>query len=265
MDSKISAPAQVAAPTEHLHIPGAAGPLGDPEVLAAPAVPAGEALSREYDYALSVAEAIWRKHYQPDAPHWRPFPDLLSLLTQIDNMTAGLTRRALYAAPVAQAAPAQVAAPDEREAFEAYSRSKPHGGFTLDRYKDPECTQYVHYNTQWAWEAWQARAAAAHQGSAPTAGAPVQPVPGTVAYEFHHPNGHAIVDYSVHTHVGPLTPEKGYVAKPLVYASERDRWADEAMKWRKKYAELRYPGMTREVKANAVESPAPVQPKGNDK
>jgi N-glycosidase YbiA len=56
------------------------------------------------------------------------------------------------------------------------------------------------------------------------------PLPGTVAaqpavdtpviaYEFLHPNGHAIVDYTEHTHVGHLTAEKGYVAKPLVYAA----------------------------------------------
>lgn len=47
----------------------------------------------------------------------------------------------------------------ERERFEAWSKAKPDGGFTLDRYTDPQCDEYVHYNTQWAWEAWQARAA----------------------------------------------------------------------------------------------------------
>jgi hypothetical protein len=41
---------------------------------------------------------------------------------------------------------------------------------------------------------------------------------GIVAYEFRHPNGHAIVDYSEHTPVGRLSAEKGYVARPLVYA-----------------------------------------------
>lgn len=39
-----------------------------------------------------------------------------------------------------------------------------------------------------------------------------------VAYEFLHPNGHAIVDYSEHTHVGNLTADKGYTARPLMYA-----------------------------------------------
>lgn len=35
----------------------------------------------------------------------------------------------------------------ERAAFEAWSRSTEGGGFTLDRYNDPQCTEYVHYNT----------------------------------------------------------------------------------------------------------------------
>jgi len=43
-----------------------------------------------------------------------------------------------------------------------------------------------------------------------------------VAYEFHNKEtGHAIVDYSRHTHVGHLTAEAGYEARPLVYSSSR--------------------------------------------
>ena len=42
----------------------------------------------------------------------------------------------------------------------------------------------------------------------------VEQVP--IAYEFYNPaTGHAIVDYSEHTHVGHLSADKGYVAKPL--------------------------------------------------
>lgn len=69
----------------------------------------------------------------------------------------------------------------ERAKFEAYSSSKPDGGFTLERYKDPECTQYVHYNTQWAWEAWQARAVLAAQEAqepAPLVGSSACPICG---------------------------------------------------------------------------------------
>lgn len=51
--------------------------------------------------------------------------------------------------------------------------------------------------------------------SAMKAAIPQEPV----AYEFLHPNGHAVVDYTANTHVGHLTPENGYVAIPLVYAS----------------------------------------------
>ena len=39
-----------------------------------------------------------------------------------------------------------------------------------------------------------------------------------IAAEFwHRTNGHAIVDYSEHTHVGHLTDEKGYERRPLVH------------------------------------------------
>lgn len=48
-------------------------------------------------------------------------------------------------------------------------------------------------------------------------GEPVYAAPRVVAYEFLHPNGHAIVDYSEHTHVGHLSAQKGYAARPLVY------------------------------------------------
>lgn len=44
----------------------------------------------------------------------------------------------------------------ERERFETAMRARPNGFFTLERYNDPECTDYVHYATQYAWEAWQA-------------------------------------------------------------------------------------------------------------
>jgi len=55
-----------------------------------------------YGYAKRLAEAIWKKHYQSTAPQWEPFDDLMGVLTQIDNMTAGLTTP-----PAAQPAPVQ--------------------------------------------------------------------------------------------------------------------------------------------------------------
>lgn len=57
------------------------------ELLAAGGTPCDE-----LGYATRLAEAIWRKHYQQNAPEWKPLPDLMGVLTQIDNMTSGLTR-----------------------------------------------------------------------------------------------------------------------------------------------------------------------------
>jgi hypothetical protein len=46
-----------------------------------------------HDYAMRLAWALWEKHWKDDAPDWQPLPDLLGLLTQIDNMVAGLVRK----------------------------------------------------------------------------------------------------------------------------------------------------------------------------
>lgn len=43
-------------------------------------------------YATRLATTLWEKHYRADAPQWKPLPDLLGVLTQIDNMTSGLSR-----------------------------------------------------------------------------------------------------------------------------------------------------------------------------
>ena len=46
-------------------------------------------------YAERLAIALWEKHWKNDAPEWKPLSgDLLGILTQIDNMTAGLVRPA---------------------------------------------------------------------------------------------------------------------------------------------------------------------------
>ena len=48
-----------------------------------------------------------------------------------------------------------------------------------------------------------------------------------VAFEFYNrATGHAIVDYSVNTHVGNLSADKGYEARPLVYADKREEVTD---------------------------------------
>ncbi len=48
---------------------------------------------RAQAYAERLARALWRKYYADDAPQWEPLTgDLMGLLSQIDNMTTGLTR-----------------------------------------------------------------------------------------------------------------------------------------------------------------------------
>ena len=47
----------------------------------------------EYAYARDLAYYLWRTHYKKDAPDWEPLEDLYGVLSQIDNMITGLTRR----------------------------------------------------------------------------------------------------------------------------------------------------------------------------
>lgn len=44
-------------------------------------------------YAQRLATALWEKHWKDRAPDWKPLPDLIGVLTQIDNSTADLVRR----------------------------------------------------------------------------------------------------------------------------------------------------------------------------
>jgi len=47
----------------------------------------------ETRYAERLATSLWEKHWKEDAPDWKPLSgDLIGILTQIDNMTAGLSR-----------------------------------------------------------------------------------------------------------------------------------------------------------------------------
>jgi hypothetical protein len=51
-------------------------------------------------YAESLCRALYEKHWTVDAPEWQPLAgDLIGLLSQIDNMTAGLTRAATPTPP----------------------------------------------------------------------------------------------------------------------------------------------------------------------
>lgn len=45
-----------------------------------------------YEYAKNLAVFIWTKHYKKESPDWKPLPNVLGVLTQIDNMTCGLEK-----------------------------------------------------------------------------------------------------------------------------------------------------------------------------
>ena len=47
---------------------------------------------RAYNYARSLAEILASKHF-PANPNWQPFPDLLGVISQIDNMTTALVHK----------------------------------------------------------------------------------------------------------------------------------------------------------------------------
>jgi len=43
-----------------------------------------------FTYAKNLATALWERHWKETSPHWRPFDDVLGVLTQIDNMVSRL-------------------------------------------------------------------------------------------------------------------------------------------------------------------------------
>ena len=77
--------------------------LGD-AILALRAALAQQDESDAYGYASRLAVAIWEKHYKDTAPQWKPLDYLIGVLTQIDNMTSGLTRQAQQDEPVQEPA-----------------------------------------------------------------------------------------------------------------------------------------------------------------
>jgi len=44
----------------------------------------------ELRYATRLALYLWETHWKEASPHWKPLPDLMGVLTQIDNMIANL-------------------------------------------------------------------------------------------------------------------------------------------------------------------------------
>lgn len=101
-----------------------------------------------------------------NSKQWAAHPEhLLGSLWAVFNAgwnagTAAAFGMEVIAGPAPEASLVDGVAPTaERELFEEWSRSRPDGGFTLDRYSDPACTDYIHWGTQLAWESWQASAA----------------------------------------------------------------------------------------------------------
>lgn len=54
------------------------------------AAPSRGEVDRAYGYAKRLAESIWERHYKDAYPNWEAMDTLIGILTQIDNMAAGL-------------------------------------------------------------------------------------------------------------------------------------------------------------------------------
>jgi len=50
-------------------------------------------MTREHRYARDLALYMWAEFYKDSAPEWEPLDDLIGILTQLDNMVCGLTRK----------------------------------------------------------------------------------------------------------------------------------------------------------------------------
>jgi hypothetical protein len=48
--------------------------------------------SAEYRYAVRLATYLWEVHWKDAAPDWKPLPDMMGVLTQIDNAVANLAK-----------------------------------------------------------------------------------------------------------------------------------------------------------------------------
>lgn len=47
-------------------------------------------LAEARDELRSLIESIWKAEYRREAPEWKPLPELIGMITQIDNMYAGV-------------------------------------------------------------------------------------------------------------------------------------------------------------------------------
>lgn len=72
--------------------------LGDDARAILPIITAGEAAARAElehgkDELRRLMQVIWRQEYRNEAPDWQPLPDLVGMITQIDNMYAGVRQQ----------------------------------------------------------------------------------------------------------------------------------------------------------------------------
>ena len=92
-----------------------------------------------YGYASRLAVAIWEQHYKDVAPQWKPLDDLMGVLTQIDNMTSGLTRLAQpEQEPVAWVYPEGVEALNAGKPWTAYGTRQEPNNIALYLSPQPE-------------------------------------------------------------------------------------------------------------------------------
>jgi len=62
---------------------------GDNTLFTMPSLMGGDS---PYEYAARLATHVWEKHFKEDSPEFKLLPDVLGVLTQLDNMIAGMTR-----------------------------------------------------------------------------------------------------------------------------------------------------------------------------
>lgn len=64
-------------------------------------------MDRAFEYALALAKALSAKYYPDNHANWKPFDTTLGLLTQIDNMIAGLGKPFTHPAAIKESLTAQ--------------------------------------------------------------------------------------------------------------------------------------------------------------
>lgn len=141
----------------------------------------------------------------------------------------------IASSPQPEAAPAVAQVPKvcdgkEQDAFEAWASSN-----RYDMHTHPLHWLFLNQETASARDGWKGAIEYVNRVLAAVPEAPAQAAQSAgevergdvVAFEFYNrATCHAIVDYSVNTHVGRLSADKGYEARPLVYAAKREEVTD---------------------------------------